>query len=136
MAFWYGLLAVAVILNGIANILMKAGMRETPELNGPAALINHYLHSWPVMLGLCLFALNVLAYTQALSRIPLSVAYPIMVTLGFAIIVVVAGLYLDERPTRWQWVGVTFILIGVWLVAWEAGDQLQESSPSPIVKQE
>ena len=113
MYFWYGLLAVAVILNGAANILMKAGMRDTPDITGPAALIKHYLHSWPVILGLFLFALNVIAYTQALSKIPLSVAYPIMVSLA-GVIVISGSMVLFKEELGWfQWIGFALILGGV-----------------------
>ena len=75
------------------------------------------------MLGLTCFAANVVFYTYALVRLPISVAYPIMVTCGFAIIVVVAGLKLHERLSPIQWVGVAAILIGVWLVANDAARQ-------------
>jgi multidrug transporter EmrE-like cation transporter len=90
--------------------------------------------NWVLILGLFCFATNVILYTYALKGLPISVAYPIMVTVGFAIIVIVAGLYLDEHPTRWQWLGVTLILIGVWLVAWQAKGQLQgNASPPPHI---
>jgi multidrug transporter EmrE-like cation transporter len=55
-------------------------------------------------------------------------AYPIMVSAGFAIIVIVAGLYLHERLNFLQWAGVVLILTGVWLVASQAGRQLPATS--------
>ena len=61
-------------------------------------------------------------------RLPISVAYPIMVTAGFAIIVVVAGVSLHERLAVTQWVGVAMILGGVWLVASKAASQLASVS--------
>ena len=71
------------------------------------------------------FAANLLCYMYALQRLPISVAYPIMVTAGFAIIVVVAGIYLHERLAVSQWIGVVMIMVGVWLVASKAAGQLQ-----------
>jgi len=47
------------------------------------------------------------------------------VTAGFAIIVVVAGIYLQEHLAVSQWIGVVMIMIGVWLVASKAAGQLQ-----------
>jgi len=83
--------------------------------------------------GLVCFATNVILYTYALKFFPISVAYPIMVTLGFAIIVVVAGSYLNEHPTRVQWVGVTLILVGVWLVASQVRSEPTNPKPSPAI---
>lgn len=113
MMIWYGLLAVAVIFNGVANVLMKAGMRDAPEISGAGGIIRHYLTSWPVMVGLILFALNVVAYTQALTKIPLSVAYPIMVSLT-GVIVISGSMMLFKEEIGWfQWLGFALILGGV-----------------------
>jgi drug/metabolite transporter (DMT)-like permease len=54
-----------------------------------------------------------------------------MVITGFAIIVVVAGNVLHERLTVAQWVGVGAILVGVTLVARDAGRQMGSSEPVP-----
>ena len=51
-------------------------------------------------------------------------AYPIMVTAGFAIIVTVAGVYLHERLGTAQWSGVGLIVVGVFMVASRAQQQL------------
>ncbi len=117
MAIWYTLLAVAVIFNGVANVLMKAGMRDVPEVPGAGGMIKHYLHSWPVMVGLVLFGLNVIAYTQALSKIPLSVAYPIMVSLT-GVIVISGSMILFKEEISWlQWLGFALIIGGVICIA-------------------
>jgi multidrug transporter EmrE-like cation transporter len=113
MVFWYTLLAVAVIFNGVANVLMKAGMRNSPDVTGAIPMIKHYLHSWPVMVGLFLFALNVIAYTQALSKIPLSVAYPIMVSLTGVIVISGSMVLFKEQISWFQWLGFALILGGV-----------------------
>jgi drug/metabolite transporter (DMT)-like permease len=47
-----------------------------------------------------------------------------MTIVGFAIIVVVAGSVLDERLSLLQWVGIGAILVGVTLVAKDAGRQM------------
>lgn len=128
-------LAVALLLNAMANLMMKFGIERFKAAGVSAAegiwpVLLSLMTNWVLILGLACFAANVVLYTYALKGLPISVAYPIMVTLGFAIIVVVAGIYLNEHPTPKQWVGVTLILIGVWLVAWEARGQLQQDDPS------
>ncbi len=117
MTRWIVFLAVAVVFNGVANVLMKLGMKDAPQVAGASGLIRHYLHSWPVMLGLFLFALNVLAYTQALTKIPLSVAYPIMVSLTGVIVIASSAVLFKEEITLVQWVGFALIVGGVICVA-------------------
>lgn len=109
----YGLLGMAVLFNGIANVLMKEGMRRPPLESGLGGMIRHYITSWPVMIGLALFALNVVAYTQALTKLPLTVAYPIMVSMTGLIVVSGSMLLFKETITWIQWLGFALIIGGV-----------------------
>jgi multidrug transporter EmrE-like cation transporter len=132
-------LVVALALNATANLLIKFGMRAIDlELAGAGALdgglgglVRLLVRHWVVLLGLVCFASNVVFYAYALQKVPISVAYPVMVITGFAIIVVVAGNVLHERLTAVQWVGVGAILVGVTLVAKDAGRQMGTSEPAP-----
>lgn len=117
MAKGFILLAVAVIFNGVANVLMKKGMLGTESHEGLGDAIKHYLTSWPILLGLTLFAFNVIAYTQSLSRIPLSVAYPIMVSLTGLIVIGGSLVLFKETISNYQWMGFALIIGGVILVA-------------------
>ncbi|MCK9460771.1 MAG: EamA family transporter [Proteobacteria bacterium] len=111
------LLGVAVLFNGAANVLMKKGMIGADAGGGAAAMIKHYLTSWPLIVGLVLFAVNVIAYTQALSRLPLSVAYPIMVALTGVIVITGSHLLFKESIGWIQWAGYVLIVAGVVCVA-------------------
>ncbi len=113
---WYLFLAAAVIFNGTANVLMKAGMKNAPETLNAGSLIGHYLRSIPVMAGLVLFALNVLLYTQALTKIPLSTAYPLMVSLSGVIVIVGSSVLFKENISFIQWLGFALIIGGVFCV--------------------
>ena len=125
-------LVVALLINAAANLMIKFGMRGMDADLAGAGLLDQGLgglirlifHNWILLVGLFCFAINVMFYALALQKLPISVAYPIMFTCGFAIIVTVAGLILRERLTLSQWVGVGAILIGVFLVARDAGRQL------------
>lgn len=115
-------LAIALILNATANLLIKIGMNPIAARggvlrDGPVAGLITVLTNPTLIVAMVCFAANLLAYMYAVQRLPISVAYPIMVTVGFAIIVVAAGILLGERLTALQWVGVVMILGGVWLVA-------------------
>ena len=127
-------LMVALVLNATANLMIRFGMRAIDlELggaslfaDGPWGLVRLLLRHWVVLAGITCFALNVVFYAFALQKLQISAAYPIMVTGGFVIIVVVAGLMLQERLSVAQWVGVAAILLGVVLVARDAGRQMSE----------
>ena len=116
MQKYYIFLTIALVFNAVANILMKAGMLNAPEELTPKAQIMHYLTSWPVIVGVGLFALNVVAYTQALVKIPLSIAYPLMTSLGFLIVVAASAYFFKEHISPLQMVGFALIITGVILI--------------------
>jgi multidrug transporter EmrE-like cation transporter len=136
-------LVIALALNAAANLMIKFGMRGIDmELSGASALSDGFaglarllLRHWILLAGLLCFALNVVFYAFALQKLAISVAYPIMVASGFGIIVTVAGFILGERLTPMQWIGVTAILLGVTLVAKDAGRQMGVSHDAPSVSQ-
>jgi multidrug transporter EmrE-like cation transporter len=76
----------------------------------------------PILLaGLVCFGMNAFLYMFALQSksLKISLAYPIMVGGGYAIIATVAYVApnLKERMSVGQWVGVALILAGVLIVA-------------------
>ena len=119
-------LCAALVLNATANLLMKVGMKAVQHEGGllragvvPAVgtILTH-----PVLLiGLVCFGLNAALYMFALQSetLKISIAYPIMVGGGFALISVVAYFHpqLQERLTAGQLLGVAFVLIGVFAIA-------------------
>lgn len=123
-------LVCALLLNASANLLIKFGMNKIDQAGGllsggAVAGLIRAVTSWHLILGGFCFAANLAFYAYALQKMKISVAYPIMVTTGFAIIVAVAGWQLGERLTGVQWMGVAMTLIGVILVATQAGTQLK-----------
>jgi len=121
MKYWIALV-LALTLNATANLMMKFGVLRLKEAvqgheQQMAAIVQAAARNWVLILGLIFFASNVILYTFALKEIKISVAYPIMVSGGFAIIALVAWRYLQEALSPAQWAGIVLILIGVYLVA-------------------
>jgi len=119
-------LFVALTLNATANLLMKAGMKPVQESggilrDGAVAAVKTVLVSKTLMLGLICFAANAAFYMYALQSraLKISIAYPIMVGGGFALIAVVARLHpaLAETLTWGQIVGIVMVLGGIVLIA-------------------
>ncbi len=111
-------LVFALVANAAANIMIKAGMRAR-DLSpaDPAGLLRAVLTSPLVLAGIVLFALNVVSYAYVLTRVPLSVAYPIMVAGGLLIVLTASSLLLRETIDLPLVAGVVLIVAGVVLVA-------------------
>lgn len=108
-------LFIALVLNAAANALLKAG---SGALRGDisastlvAAATNPYL-----IAGVILFAGNVICYALALSRLPLSLAYPAMVIGGLLIVTTASVLLFSESLTYLQAGGLALIVMGVTLL--------------------
>lgn len=119
-------LLIALVLNACANLLMKVGMKSVEAAgglfrDGAGAAFKTVLSSTPLLVGLTCFALNAVFYMYALQSksLKISIAYPIMVGGGFALIAVIARLHpaLAERLTVGQVLGVGMVLIGIMLIA-------------------
>ena len=117
-------LLVALALNAGANLMMKAGMTRVAEgggllAQGPMGAVRAVLGSPILVIGLACFALNAACYMFALQSptLKISLAYPLMVGGGYAIIATVAYLVLGERMGPGQWVGVALVLAGVVVIA-------------------
>jgi multidrug transporter EmrE-like cation transporter len=114
-------LVVALVLNAAANVLIKVGAKLAAPLGTTAPFLDKVLNflNAATIAGIVLFAANVLVYRKALDNLDISVAYPIMVSVGL-ILVTIASVtlpVLSERVSAVQIAGMVLISIGVWLVA-------------------
>ena len=112
----YVFLALALALNATANVLLKLGAAHVGSLGEPN-LIGRLATNYHLLAGLSLFALNVVFYILALTRLNLSLAYPIMMAGGVIIVVSVSILFLQEDVTTRQMLGLLLLILGIALVA-------------------
>jgi len=115
----YLLLALAVLFNSLANIAVKWAMRGQAGLfsAGLGHALRSLLTNYWVWLGLALFGVAFILYSLVLTRFNLSMAYPVMTSLGLVIISLVSALVFKEVITGIQAGGLLLIIIGVWLVS-------------------
>ena len=113
----YIILALAITLNALANIFMKVAMRDQESTTGILPMVTQALTNPVLFLGIVSFGLALVAYCYVLSKVNLSIAYPLMTSLGFLIVILVSWLYLGETITKIQIVGFSLIIAGVWMVA-------------------
>ncbi len=123
-------LLLALALNAAANLMMKAGASQVARAggffsDGPWKALQTLWHTPVLIVGLVAFALNAVLYMYALSSrtLSISIAYPLMVGGGYAIIATMAYLLLGERLSAGQWLGVALILCGVFVVAIQTAER-------------
>lgn len=121
-------LLAALVLNAAANVLMKVGMTRVQGDGGllragALGAVRAILTSPILLFGLTCFACNALFYMFALQSktLKISLAYPLMVGGGYAIIAVVGYTWLGERLNLPQTIGVALVLSGVLLIATQTG---------------
>jgi len=117
-AFW--LLLTGVMLNALAQLLLKAGTNVLGVITltrenwsgelGKMSIEPHFIG------GAACYALSLVVWIIGLSRVPVSVAYP-MLSLGYVANAIAAHYLLGESVTLTRWLGIGFIIVGVWLVA-------------------
>ena len=110
-----------VLLNAAAQLLLKAGAKSSGEIvlsAGAPALWRTALGlaQHPGILGgLACYAVSVVVWIVALSRVDVSIAYP-MLSIGYVINAVAAWYLFGESLTAQKLIGIGFIVAGVVLV--------------------
>jgi multidrug transporter EmrE-like cation transporter len=114
------LILTGVLLNAIAQLLLKAGAGSLAglELRASNALLiaGRLLGSMPILAGLTCYVLSVVVWILALARVEVSVAYP-MLSIGYVVNALAAWWLFGENLSGARLAGIGVILLGVWLVA-------------------
>ncbi|HEX4944670.1 MAG TPA: SMR family transporter [Usitatibacteraceae bacterium] len=116
----FSLVLTGVLLNAAAQLLLKAGTNRIGEFAFSLANIvpvGLKVAASPFVLGgLACYAVSVVVWILALSRVPVSIAYP-MLSIGYIVNAAAAWFLFGESLTAQKLVGIGFIVVGVWLVA-------------------
>ncbi len=105
----YGLLLVAALCAAAGQVLFKMGAANRSSL---MALVNPQ-----IMGGGVLYVLGAGLWVIALTRLPLSVAYPFTV-LTFVLVYLASVFLLGERPAPGAILGVVLVLGGLAAILW------------------
>jgi drug/metabolite transporter (DMT)-like permease len=100
---------ISTLMGGFGALFMKKGSAKL-KINIIALIKN-----WQLILGCLLYvaaaALSLLAYKTE----KLSVVYP-LVGLSYVWVALFSMIFLKEKISRFKWIGITFILIGVLMI--------------------
>ncbi|MEO8007901.1 MAG: SMR family transporter [Betaproteobacteria bacterium] len=116
----FTLVLAGVLLNAAAQLLLKAGTNSIGAFAftadnlvpvGIKAASNPFIVS-----GLGCYAVSVVVWIMALSRVEVSLAYP-MLSIGYVVNAVAAWYLFGEALGAQRMVGIGTIIVGVFLVA-------------------
>lgn len=116
----WALLLGGVALNAAAQLLLKAATRmtgtlvaDTGAVSWPAAV--HLLRAPPLWAGLSCYGVSVFLWVGALSRVPVSVAYPLL-SIGYVVNAFAAAALFGEALSAAKLAGIGLIVGGVLLL--------------------
>ena len=116
----FSLLMLGVLLNAAAQLLLKAGTNRVGEfaftLDNVVPIGAKLIANPPIIAGLSCYVVSVVVWILGLSRVPVSVAYP-MLSVGYSVNAFAAYMLFGESITAQKLVGIGFIMVGVFLVA-------------------
>ncbi|MGI4984270.1 MAG: SMR family transporter [Janthinobacterium lividum] len=116
----FALIVAGVLLNACAQLLLKAGTNAVGHFEfsranlWPVAL--RLATQWPIVGGLVCYVVSVVVWIMALSRVDVSLAYP-MLSLGYVVNAVAAYYLFGEALTMQRLLGIGIVLVGVYVLA-------------------
>jgi multidrug transporter EmrE-like cation transporter len=114
------LVITGVLLNAAAQLLLKAGVRHMGviQLQFQSLLSAGWKLAFEphILGGLACYVVSVVVWILALSRVPVSIAYP-MLSLGYVVTAIAAWMLFGESLGAMRLTGIAVIIVGVYLVA-------------------
>jgi multidrug transporter EmrE-like cation transporter len=111
------LVLINALLAVIANLMLRSGVEKAGGLDqGISGFVN--LAKQPLFdFGIVLYALATLVWIRVLSVEPLSVAYPVLVSITFLLVTMGAALLFCESLSWHKILGLMVILAGILIVS-------------------
>ena len=113
----WSFLFIGVGLNAAAQLLLKGATRIAGPLVSDAGRIEWpnataLLQTLPLWGGLACYGVSLLMWLAALSRLPVSVAYP-MLSVGYVVNAAAAAFLFGEALSMQKMIGIGLVTIGV-----------------------
>lgn len=116
----FALILTGVLLNAAAQLCLKAGTTAIGQFSFTLENLipigmRIAFQPW-IIGGLSCYVVSVVVWILALSRVPVSVAYP-MLSIGYIVNAFIAHYWFGEVLATQKLLGIGFIVVGVILVA-------------------
>ncbi len=116
----FGLIFAGVMLNAAAQILMKAGTNAVGHFAFSAENILpigwKLATEWHILAALSCYVLSVVIWILALSRVPVSIAFP-MLSMAYVVNALAAWYLLGESLNLTKVIGIGVIIFGVIIIS-------------------
>jgi multidrug transporter EmrE-like cation transporter len=109
------LILFSISLNAFAQIALKIG---SGKIGSPNISLSFFLKllNIPIFSGLFLYAISILSWIIALSKVDVSTAYP-MLSIGYIIVALIAYFFLGENISLFKSIAIIIIIIGVIMIS-------------------
>ncbi|HTH93757.1 MAG TPA: SMR family transporter [Rhodocyclaceae bacterium] len=116
----FALILTGVLLNAAAQLCLKAGTTAIGQFSFTLENLipigmRIAFQPW-IIGGLSCYVVSVVVWILALSRVPVSVAYP-MLSIGYIVNAFIAHFWFGEALATQKLLGIGFIIVGVVMVA-------------------
>jgi drug/metabolite transporter (DMT)-like permease len=119
-AVTFALILSGVLLNAAAQLLLKAGTNAIGhfEFSGANLVpIGWKVATQPYIIGgMCCYVISLVVWILGLSRVEVSIAYP-MLSIGYVVNAVAAYFLFGEAVGVQRLIGIGIIVLGVYVVA-------------------
>jgi drug/metabolite transporter (DMT)-like permease len=114
------LLAISVVFAVSGQLTLKAAMNEIGRIGrdqakNPMETVVKTIKEPKLWIGLALFGISSVFWLVVLSRVSLSIAYP-LVGLSYIVVVAISRFFLHEHVPAMRWLGVSVIALGIALI--------------------
>ena len=107
------LVLLAGVNSTIGNLMLK---KSRLVLNSDPGFIEQYFSFWFIG-GISFYVINVIVFAKALDDMPVSIAYPILATSGFVMLVISSNYFFEEALSYTHFVGLFNTIIGLYLLS-------------------
>ena len=113
------IIVISVLLNAFAQLFIRKGMLLigclTLNIQNIVSLCFKVLTNIFLLSGMTCYAISILLWMVVLSRVNVSVAYPLL-SIGYIVTAIMAYFLFGETLTLQKVAGIIVICIGVWLL--------------------
>ncbi len=115
------MLIASVVFNALGVFIVKLRLNQLGALNLSSvkvvlSYVVTFIQAPAVVIGLVLFFVSPFLFAVALSRMEITVAFPVQLGLNFLLVLLLAVLFLGEHLTAVKLFGIAAIVLGIILL--------------------
>jgi len=111
------LLIASSVLMGIANLCVKSATTRAQGLGASLSFVMAVARQPIFLFGLLLVAIASVVWIRVLSLIGLTTAYPVFVSLTYAVVAIGAILLFGEHVSGQKLMGTVFLMAGIFFIS-------------------